>query len=182
MGRKGWPAMVVQAVDSSTVVVRMEDTGNEVSTSWEQVSIGLEASGLCLGAGGRVCLVGLQSRDELNGCHGSIQDFNTEAQRWDVKLDSTGEVIRANPANLSVLVGPPLEPTATPLLAKFEAGARVRLEGLEKKPELNGREGVLVELQGTAGRWNVKLVTDDFRTNGEIISVHVKNLQVLAAP
>mmetsp|Transcript_32095 Transcript_32095/g.81440 ORF Transcript_32095/g.81440 Transcript_32095/m.81440 type:complete len:95 (-) Transcript_32095:125-409(-) len=52
-------------------------------------------------------------------------------------------------------------------------GARVRLRGLQAKPELNGQEGTCSDFQADAGRWTVRL------DNGEDFAFKVANLQPL---
>mmetsp|Transcript_106942 Transcript_106942/g.297816 ORF Transcript_106942/g.297816 Transcript_106942/m.297816 type:complete len:264 (+) Transcript_106942:121-912(+) len=175
--RRGLPAEVVQA-HHGAVVVRMRDSGSEVSSECDYLSLGTEASQHCLLAGVRVCLVSLQNKAELNGCHGALVEFQPQAQRWTVRLDGTDEVIRVHPQNLSVLLAPsggraPASPVAR---HRLEAGAQVRLEGLQGRPELNGKQGVLVEFSTEANRWKVKL-----HPAGETISAHPRNLTVHGA-
>merc|ERR1711933_531486 len=142
---KGLPAEFIQA-DHEALVVRMQESGNEVSTECAQVSLGIEASQHCLSADVRVCLVGLQNRPELNGCRGLVREFQATAQRWTVRLDSTGEVINVNPQNLSVLLAPSAEPSKPKMSAHpMEVGTRVRLEGLQSRQDLNGCQGSLTE-------------------------------------
>lgn len=172
--RKGLPAELIQ-VDHGALVVRMRDTGNEVGTESTQVSLGTEMSQDWFSAGIRVCMVGLQNRAELNGCRGSLIDFKSDSQRWNVKLDSTGEIICANPANLSVLLAPPVEAPKEPASQRLlEVGMRVRLEGLENKQKLNGSCGMLIEYKAQTKRWNVKL-----ESTGEVVCVHVRNFSIL---
>lgn len=53
-------------------------------------------------------------------------------------------------------------------------GSRVRLGSLQAKPELNGKEGFLTELQPANGRWSVRL--DD----GTTFALKEANLQLVA--
>jgi hypothetical protein len=174
--RKGLPAVFIQA-DHEALIVRMEETGNEISADCGHVSLGVEASWYFIDKGARICLVGLQNRPELNGCHGSLVDFKAEAQRWTVKLDSTGEMLGVNPGNLSALLAPITGSPKSPApQARLEAGARVRLEGLQSQAQLNGYAGVLLELQPQTKRWNVKL-----DSTATIVCVHPRNIFLLSA-
>lgn len=172
--RKGLPATFIQA-DHDGVIVRMEETGNEISTDFTHVSLGVDASQAVLCQGLRVCLVGLHNKPELNGCHAVVKDFQAEAQRWNVKLDSTEEVLCANPWNLSALVS---FSTAAPksTLPQLQAGVMVRLEGLQNRPKLNGCYGMVVEDVAQTKRWNVKLVN-----TAEVVCVHSRNIFVVNA-
>lgn len=174
--RKGLPAVFIQA-DHDALIVRMEETGNEISADCGHVSLGVEASWYFIEKGARICLVGLQNRPELNGCHGSLVDFNAEAQRWTVKMDSTGEVLGVSPRNLSALLAPITGSPKSPApQAPMEVGARVRLEGLQSQAQLNGKTGVLLELQPQTKRWNIKLDSTD-----TIVCVHPRNIFLLSA-
>merc|ERR1712194_32797 len=117
--------------------------------------------------GVRVCLVCLQNRPELNGCHGSVIEFNPEVQRWNVKLDATSEIIRANPRNLSALLAP-RTPAATSQQS-MSAGMRVRLEGLQNRPELNGRQGTIIKSVAQDERWHVQI-----ESTNEVIGVNAR--------
>jgi hypothetical protein len=173
--RKGLPAVFME-VGPDAIVVRMDETGNEISTECVHVSLGVEASQHVVGNGVRVCLVGLQNKPELNGCHGSVLDFKADAQRWNVQLDSTGEVLCVNPRNLSALLSLGTADKGTAHQACLEVGAGVRLEGLQNRPQLNGASGVLTEFQSWTSRWNVKL-----DSAAETICVHPRNILVVSA-
>merc|ERR1719282_1086586 len=172
--RKGMPAEFVQ-IDHGALIVRMLDTGNEVSTDRTQVSLGVEASQEFLAVGMRVCIVDLQNRPELNGCHGSILENKTQNERWNVKLDSTNEVISTNPKRLSVLFAPSTMNSKNKNSHEFfQVGARVRLEGLQNNQKRNGCQGLLTEFDAQSNRWCIKL-----DSTGEIIRAQTKNLCVM---
>jgi hypothetical protein len=174
--RKGLPAVFLQA-DHEELILRMDDTGNEISTECVHVSLGVEATQHVLGKGLGICLVGLQNKTELNGCHGSLVDFKADSQRWNAKLDSTDEVLCANPTNFSALLSPSAAgPKQAPQSAALESGAGVRLEGLQNRPQLNGCSGRLMDLQPQTSRWNVKL-----DKTAEIVCVHPRNILVVSA-
>merc|ERR1712232_214199 len=106
-----------------------------------------------------------------------VLGFKADAQRWNVQLDSTGEVLSVNPRNLSALLSfGTAADKGTVHQACLEAGAGVRLEGLQNRPQLNGASGVLTEFQPRTNRWNVKL-----DNTAEIICVHPRNILVVSA-
>lgn len=168
--RKALPAEVMH-VGQGEIVVRMQDSNADISTQCEYVSLSVDASQQFLGLGVRVCLVGLQNRPELNGCHGSMIEFNPEVQRWNVKLDATIEIIRANPRNLSALLAPPT-PGATSQQS-ISVGMRVRLEGLQNRPELNGRQGTIMKRVAQDERWHVQI-----ESTNEVIGVNARNISL----
>lgn len=55
-----------------------------------------------------------------------------------------------------------------------ESGCRVQITGLQAKPELNGREGTLLNFMADTGRWGVVL------SGGNKLSVKPDNLELLA--
>ncbi|CAK0890211.1 unnamed protein product, partial [Prorocentrum cordatum] len=116
--RKGQPAEIVKVdyeVYPPSLVVKMLETGNEVGTTGDHVSLGEEDSLRCLSEGVRLCLVGVKSRPELNCARGTAREYRAEADRWNVELAS-GELISLRPRCLSVLLAPspPAEADAAP--------------------------------------------------------------------
>ena len=61
-------------------------------------------------------------------------------------------------------------PSAIPI------GARVELRGLQAKPELNGRRGVVVKFVSSSGRYRVQLDGE----GGEAFSLKAENLAGVA--
>ena len=55
----------------------------------------------------------------------------------------------------------------------LRAGSRVRLDGLESKPEMNGVEGVAVEVDDESGRWTVELA------DGRRVALRPANLVIV---
>ena len=55
----------------------------------------------------------------------------------------------------------------------LRAGSRVRLGGLESKPEMNGVEGVAVEVDDESGRWTVELA------DGRRVALRPANLVIV---
>jgi len=66
-------------------------------------------------------------------------------------------------------------PSSSPTLPSIPIGARVELRGLQAKPELNGRRGVVVKFIGSSGRYRVQL---DEEGGGEAFSLKAENLLV----
>jgi len=67
-------------------------------------------------------------------------------------------------------------PSSSPTLPSIPIGARVELRGLQAKPELNGRRGVVVKFIGSSGRYRVQL---DEEGGGEAFSLKAENLLLL---
>lgn len=126
--RRGVEAVVVKIdyeADPPALVVRMVEAGNEVGTDEKHASLGLAASEPCLAVGLRVCVVGLQSRPELNGLRGTVIELPVASGgvlRWSTRLDQTNEVIGVRPRNLSALLTPPPE-SPTPALSRAASAA-----------------------------------------------------------
>eukprot|EP00927_Polykrikos_kofoidii_P064956 TRINITY_DN6075_c0_g1_i1.p1 TRINITY_DN6075_c0_g1~~TRINITY_DN6075_c0_g1_i1.p1 ORF type:complete len:417 (+),score=80.48 TRINITY_DN6075_c0_g1_i1:108-1358(+) len=105
--RKGQPATIVKVdyeVDPPALVVRMLEDGREVGTTGAHVTLSLEASMRCLQRGIRVCMLGLQTRPELNLARGTIVSFRADLNRWNVKMVSNGDLFCVRSHNMSVLL------------------------------------------------------------------------------
>jgi len=110
--RKGLPAVITKIdyeITPPGFVVCMEDGGNEVNTDGVNISLSTSRSGRCLQPGVRVCVVGLQNRQDLNGTRGSLVSLNAEG-RWFVCPAGGGDPISVRPQNLSVLLDQVTEP------------------------------------------------------------------------
>ncbi|CAJ1412476.1 unnamed protein product [Effrenium voratum] len=123
-----------------------------------------------LADGSPVCITGLSGQKHLNGCKGTL--VGKDESRLLVELSSgpeAGAIKALKPQNVELDVrgapatSPPIRSTpvvSSPTLARpFDVGSRVRLVGLETRPELNKRTGVIVEKQGT--RYHVRLDGED---------------------
>jgi hypothetical protein len=143
--------------------------------------------------GSRVRIEGLQAKPELNGRTGVVCGaFSQETGRWTVQITADGErpachaACRA--ANLKVIesaaavtvagasvacvtesVHSPMPPSTSaapspPSAASLQEGSRVRIQGLQAKPELNGRTGVVCgAFSQESGRWTVQMDADGAR-------------------
>lgn len=110
--RKGLPAVITKIdyeITPPGFVVCMEDGGNEVNTDGVNISLSTSRSGRCLQPGVRVCVVGLQNRQDLNGTRGTLVSLNAEG-RWFVSPSGGGDPISVRPQNLSVLLDQVTEP------------------------------------------------------------------------
>ena len=65
-------------------------------------------------------------------------------------------------------------PSSTSLSTLISKGTRVELRGLQAKPELNGRRGVVVKFVSSSRRCRVELDED-----GEAFSLKAENLLVI---
>ena len=77
----------------------------------------------------RVRVHGVKVRPELNGRVGSVVRFEAATQRLGIQLEGEEKPLALKPGNL--------HPVTLP------AGTRVRLTGLQAKPELNGQDGAV---------------------------------------
>ena len=87
--------------------------------------------------GSRVVIDGLKARPEMNGCLGTVEGFNESSGRANVLPELDGAPMRECMA---------LKLEALTLAEGFEpypVGTRVRLAGIEKKEELNGKLGTV---------------------------------------
>lgn len=141
-----------------------------------------------LQAGIQVQVTGLESRPELNGRLGSVLAFDDAIGQWNVVM-TDGSEVSLRPDNLQLLGNVPCLPsdpsarnvgmpsasreTDTQSTPVFEAGMHVRVAGLTSRPELNGREASVLELDGATGRWNVVMA------DGSGLSLRSNNLQKL---
>ncbi|CAE8635335.1 unnamed protein product [Polarella glacialis] len=132
------------------------------------------ASSLQLAAGMRIRVIGLSSRPELNGREGTLLELDASVERWNVAMDdSSGLSLR--PVNLERVMKhlpvpqngvsssnaaaqvPTRNAPASASSSQLAAGMRIRVIGLSSRPELNGREGTLLELDASVERWNVAM-------------------------
>jgi hypothetical protein len=56
--------------------------------------------------GRRVLVQGMQQRKDLNGRHAKVLEWNAEASRWDIEMETTGnETVLVRSHNLSIIGG-----------------------------------------------------------------------------
>jgi hypothetical protein len=129
--------------------------------------------------GSRVRIEGLQAKPQHNGRLGVVcGGFDDKSGRWTVAVDASDAgpafQISIRPTNLAMLPGidlpqRPSEPatsanTCTPPSKAVQHGSRVRIEGLEAKPHMNGRTGVVCgAFDVESGRWTVDVAADGAR-------------------
>lgn len=99
--------------------------------------------------GTRVTVRGLQGAAQHNGKSGEVHESNDVTGRYTVQLDD-GEVLRIKPENLL-------------------QSCSAELTGMERKPELNGREGRVTGWDASGGRYHVSL-------DGQVVSLKPDNL------
>jgi G3E family GTPase len=125
--------------------------------------------------GRHVELFGLKAQPELNGRRGVVTEFLAANGRFAVKLYEEGgsgqtpAVVNVKPDNIGV-VDPPTE-------AFNPIGRRIELIGLQTKPKLNGKRGVVTEFHAASGRFAVRLEDEEDET---VVSVGPENLLDLA--
>jgi hypothetical protein len=131
--------------------------------------------------GSRVRIEGLQAKPQHNGRTGAIcSGFNQESGRWIVAVDASDAgpafQIAIRPANLTPLpaidIDVPQRPSAlsssssmcNPPAKALQQGSRVRIEGLQAAPQMNGRMGVVCGgFDEEAGRWTVDVAAEGAR-------------------
>jgi len=78
----------------------------------------------------QVCLHGLVDRPELNGRCGTVQRWNSHANRWTIELSAHGGVVRVHECNIQ-WSGPPMagarHRAASEAMAAGLAGADVEM-------------------------------------------------------
>ena len=122
------------------------------------------SDGLTIG----VCveIVGLQGRADLNGRRGSVVARDDAAGRIEVQLDGLAgsERVKVKPGNAKI---------AKDGLA---VGVQVEIVGLQSRPDLNGRRGVVVVREVAAdilGKWPLPGAMG-IQPNGAIKNYHFK--------
>merc|ERR1719343_1864260 len=134
-GKRGW--VIGYDEDADRVEVSFEGAScqkvklkpiNAVPVAMLQSAIDGLAVGIC------VVIVGLQSRTDLNGRRGSIISRDDAAGRIEVQLDglASNERVKVKPSNVKIAKD------------DLTVGAQVEIVGLESRPDLNGRQGVIV--------------------------------------
>ena len=128
--------------------------------------------------GSRVRIEGLQAKPQHNGRTGAIcGGLDQESGRWTVAVDASDAgpafQISIRPANLTPLpaidIDVPQRPSApstsstmcNPPAKALQQGSRVRIEGLQAAPQMNGRMGVVCGgFDEETGRWTVDIAAE----------------------
>jgi hypothetical protein len=131
--------------------------------------------------GSRLRIEGLQAKPQHNGRTGAIcGGFDQESGRWTVAVDASDAgpafQISIRPANLTPLpaidIDVPQRPStpstssdmSNPPAKALRDGSRVRVEGLQAKPQMNGRTGAVCgAFDEKTGRWTVDLAAEGAR-------------------
>ena len=97
---------------------------------------------------------------------GVPQNFS-EALRWFRKAEAAGDPLAVDAIQKTLQFQQQQQhaagetsassPSSSPTLPSIPIGARVELRGLQAKPELNGRQGVVVKFVSSSGRHRVEL-------------------------
>jgi hypothetical protein len=87
-----------------------------------------------LEAGRKVTIQGLVSKAELNGCKGVVESFDKTKGRYNVKVDSTGQVLALKISNLDAQAFRPTALSARPGKYKASYDWREVMEGQELPP------------------------------------------------
>lgn len=101
-----------------------------------------------------VSLKGLRSKPERNGDRGQIQQYSPQNGRYIVQLEDSEETMAVKPSNLLQHV-------------------HVRLNGIESKPELNGKTGTIIAWNPNAERYSIYVMAAQ---NPKAISLKPQNV------
>jgi len=120
--------------------------------------------------GSIVRLRGLSATPDLNGTEGRIVGFSVEDQRWQVILSNgSGKLLKSEHIEcLADLLATRKTKTC------YCPGMIVRIVGLTSRPDLNGQEGKLLELDDEDGRWRVVM------RDGSGLSLRPTSLELVA--
>ncbi len=109
--------------------------------------------------GDRVVLKDLVSEATLNGTYGSIVAWDTQFERFRVKLESGGKTKALRAQNITK-IGVDQEQKAMMKGPPLAGGVRVKIIGLSSAPEYNDTFGTVRGWDEKYGRWQVKLDFD----------------------
>lgn len=132
-----------------------------------------------MAVGTPVKLKGLNGPKHLNGCTGRI--IGQEESRYQVELtdgSEAGKIKALKPQNLEVGLRSAPAPVPRQFSQHFSVGSRVRLVGLETRPEMNHRVGSIVAVQGS--RYHVRL--EDGEEGDQDKLMKARNLELVTQP
>lgn len=113
-----------------------------------------------LSIGAAVVIKGVESKPELNGCVGVIEDINDEKQRYALRIVFTGgaaaEMGVGDAKTKSSTARPSIHLKNLELPTPF--GTKVAIKDLVAKPEYNGRGGIVRGFLPEKNRYRVELV------------------------
>mmetsp|Transcript_10907 Transcript_10907/g.19864 ORF Transcript_10907/g.19864 Transcript_10907/m.19864 type:complete len:488 (-) Transcript_10907:208-1671(-) len=139
---------------SARYLVQLESNLSSYIAGDSTTSVAIKPENL-LQTGVKVKIHGLQSEPRLNGKEGTVCAYSKERNRYVVQVNS--------PLSLNSLLSPAREISIQPTNIRIGNGACVRLEGLQRTPQWNGKYGTIVgwveDESGTAGsgRYEVRL-------------------------
>lgn len=137
--------------------------------------------------GDRVRICRLRARHDLNGKEGVLFEYDPTEGRWKVVMDDGSRLV-LKPCNLErtrtpgpgrvrdselEAVAPPTKVDVPRPVQPLQAGGRIRAKGLVSRPDVNGKEGHLLQLMTDEERWRVQMDT------GECFSLRPQNLEVV---
>jgi hypothetical protein len=100
-------------------------------------------------------LHGLESRPELNGLRGTIIAWDPNKERYNVYVMQTSKAMSLKPSNVVL-----------------ENGTVGQIQGLQSKPELNGKWGTIKDFNSSTGRYDVQTSADS------ILRLKLDNIRV----
>jgi hypothetical protein len=156
--------------------VKGKESGKIVAVPAENL-VPVEEEEYVIQPGAIMMLQGLTNKPEYNGEKVEVlREVKGKAGKWQVKVIKTGKIMSVAADNLVPIEEEEEEEEEEALLLEngpsIQPGATMILQGLDKKPELNGETvEVLREVKGKPGKWQVKV-----HETGKIIVVSEHNL------
>merc|ERR1719491_2876756 len=174
--------------------VRMDDGSGKLLKPLNLEADTQLAPNIAFKPGDKVRIARLNARADLNGLEGSITGWQESEERWKVKMvDGTGKMLKAtnielipptdasggNPDEGTTLDSPPRG--YAPMIEvdagcdrDFNGGDRVKIVGLQARPNLNGLEATILQWDDSESRWKVRMLDGTGKTfkseNLEVIS------------
>lgn len=103
----------------------------------------------------KVRLYGIESKPEFNGKTGTIIAWSQQKERYSIYVSSLRKPVSLRPTNVVL-----------------NNGTVGMIQGLQSKPELNGKWGTIKEWIRDAGRYNVQI------SQSSIIKIKLENIRV----
>jgi hypothetical protein len=92
----------------------------------------------------------------------SVKNLSTEESLGQALPSASHHCLDHRPSPAALSFPAPAAPSPAPAAATLQDGSRVRIKGLQAKPEMNGRRGVVRgAFDAQSGRWTVEVAADE---------------------
>lgn len=112
-------------------------------------------------SGARVRVDGLKSRPELNGTFATVMSHNKDNGRWNVLVDDMREELALKLETL----------TLAEEYVGIVVGTRVRIAGVSKKPELNGKLATVQSFHGDRCNVYVEALKETLSLKRDVLAI-----------